>query len=183
VAKVKEAGIQVSDETVGMFAKRLLGDYPLAEFTKTVLQPRGLSPEDFERFVRNDAGIQQLSALVGMAGKLVTPAEAEVIYRREHQELGGEIVFFNLSNYLGRVTVTNEALGQWYTNHMAQYRTPEQITIRYVEFARSNFLAEADKQLADREQSERETPGGLLQGRHEQFQRHERECPFGQCRY
>lgn len=148
VAKANEAGIHVSDATVAALAKRLLGDFPLDRFEKEVLLPARVDAVDFERFVRHDAAIQQLSAINGLAGRLIAPAEVEAMYRRDHQELAGEIVLFSISNYLSRVTITNNALTQWYTNQMARYRTPEQMRVSYVEFSGSNFLAEADKQLA-----------------------------------
>jgi peptidyl-prolyl cis-trans isomerase D len=147
VAKAEEAGIHVADQTVGQLAHRLLGDYPLDRFEKEVLQPVGLHADDFERFVRNDAAIQQLSAVVGAAGRLVTPAEAESVYRREHQEIGAEIVHFPISNYLSRVTITNGALTNFFSQQMSRYRVPEKIRVSYVEFSKSNFFAEADREI------------------------------------
>jgi len=145
VSKAEEAGVQIGDITVAEFAHRLLGDFPLDKFAKEVLEPNGLTADDFERFVRNDAAIQQLSAVVGAAGRLVTPAEAEALYRRDHQELGGDIVYFNISNYLSKVVITNGALTNWYSQQVARYRTPEKVSVSYVEFPRTNFTAEADQ--------------------------------------
>ncbi len=148
VAKAREAGVQVSDATVGDLARRLIGpEVPLDRFAKELLQPNGLTTDDFERFVRHDAEIQQLSAVVGAAGRLVNPVEAEEMYRRDHQELASEAVLFSVSNYMPRVAVSNEALTMWYSNQMARYRTPERVVVSYIEFNRSNFLADADKQF------------------------------------
>jgi hypothetical protein len=149
LAKAREANIQVADSTVGEFAKRLLGGDPsrMAQFETEVLKPAGLTGVDFERFVRNEAAVQQLSALYGAAGRLVTPAEAEQIYRRENQEVAAQVALFTVSNYLGRVAVSNDALHQWYTNQLSRYRTPEQVSVSYLVFPRTNFVAEADKQV------------------------------------
>ncbi len=149
LAKVKEARIQVADVTVGEMAKRLLGGDParITEFENQVLKPANLTAADFERFVRNDAAIQQLSAVYGAAGRMVTPAEAEEVYRREHQAVATQLTMFNVSNYLSRVALTNEALTQWYSNQMSRYFTPEQVNVSYVSFPRTNFMTEADKQL------------------------------------
>ena len=100
VSKAEEAGVHVADQTVADLARRLLGDYPLDRFAKDVLEPRGLTADDFERFVRNDAAIQQLGNIIGAAGRLITPQEAETLFRRDHQEMSADIVFFSLSNYL-----------------------------------------------------------------------------------
>jgi hypothetical protein len=147
-AKAEEAGIRIPDQTVADLARRLMGDnVDATRFTQELLTPNGLSLDDFERFVRNDAAIQQLSTVVGAAGRLVTPAEAESIYRQENQEIGGDIVFLNLSNYLSSVVVTNGALTNWY--NMRGYRTPEKVQVSYVEFALTNFYSEAEKRFAE----------------------------------
>lgn len=150
LAKVKEANIQVADSAVGEFARRLLGGDParITEFENQILRPAGLTAADFERFVRNEAAVQQLSALYGAAGKLVTPAEAEEIYRRENQEVAAQVALFSVSNYLGRVTAADDVLMGWYSNQMARYRTPEQVSVAYVHFPSTNFTAEAEKQVA-----------------------------------
>ena len=148
VAKAEEAGVRVSDETVAALAKRLLGDFPLDKFEKEVLKQNGLNADDFERFVRHDAVIQQLSTVVGAAGRLITPAEAEALYRRDHQEIAGEIVFFNTSNYLSKVVFTNGALTNFFAPRQANYRVPDKLRVSYVEFPKTNFYADADKAFA-----------------------------------
>jgi len=148
VGKAEEAGIHVSDSAVAALAHRLLGDYPIDKFEKEVLIPR-VTAIDFERFVRNDAAIQQLSTVVGAAGRMITPAEAEALYRRERQELAGDIVLFHLTNYTSQVVITNGALTNFFSQQMARYRVPEKVRVSYVEFSKSNFLAEADKQFAN----------------------------------
>lgn len=146
--KAAEAGVRVSDQAIVDLVHRLLGDYPIDKFAKEVLEPNRLKLDDFERFVTHDAAIQQLSSVIGAAGRLIPPAEAEAIYHREHQELAGDIVFFHLSNYVSKVVITNGALASWHSNQAARYRVPDKIRVSYVEFAKSNFIAEADKQFA-----------------------------------
>jgi hypothetical protein len=148
VGKAEEAGVRVADVTVAALAHRLLGDYPLEKFEKEVLIPNRLSALDFERFVRNDAAIQQLSTVVGAAGRLIPPTEAEALYRREHQELAGDIVFFHLTNYMSKVVITNGALTNFFSQQVARYRVPEKVRVSYVEFSKSNFLADADQRFA-----------------------------------
>ena len=84
-----------------------------------------------------------------MSGKLVTPQEAQSLYVREHQELQAEAAFFNASNYLTQVTVAPDALGQFFTNQMANYRIPERVQVSYVKFDISNYLAQAEKQITN----------------------------------
>ena len=149
LAKAREEKIAVSDEAVGMLARRILGpNMNLDAFAREFLLPNGLTPDDFERFLRNDAAIQQLGGAAGVAGKLVTPREAEVAYREQHEELAVDAVFFSVSNYLANVTVSNALVQAWYSNNMYMFRIPERVTVSYVEFGRSNFLAEVDGDLA-----------------------------------
>ena len=145
--KAEEAGVRVSDQAIVDLVHRLLGDYPIDKFAKEVLEPAGLKVDDFERFVTRDAAIQQLSSVVGASGRLVPPVEAEALYRRDHQELAGDIVFLPASNYLSKVVITNGALTNFYSQQMARYRVPDKIRASYVEFPKSNFWADADTAL------------------------------------
>ena len=86
---------------------------------------------------------------IGLAGALITPQEAAAIYQREHQELSAQIVFFSASNYLVvRSPVTPEAIAQFYTNYLAEYRLPDRVQVNYVEFKVTNFLAQAKAEWA-----------------------------------
>src|SRR5882672_4471978 len=90
--KAEQMGIHVSSDMVVQLAKAMLSQFQRAEinpdiFVQKVLQPHGLRLEDFERFVRHLATIQELSATVSLSGKLVTPQEARELYAREHEEL------------------------------------------------------------------------------------------------
>ena len=155
IQKEKQLGIHASSEAVAKVAADILRSFnrgepiPLDAFVKQVLNRQGLSAGDFERFVRHDLGIQQLMAATGLSGRLVTPQEARLLYEREHSELSTEAVFFSGSNYLAGVTVVPEAVTQFFTNRMADYRLPDRVQVKYVEFAATNYLAEAKKQFAE----------------------------------
>ena len=150
VAKTRESKIQVSDETVGQLAQRLLGPKtPVANFVRQVLEPHGLTEVDLERFLRHDAAIQQLGAVAGLSGRLIPPRELEEAYREEHEEVALDAVLFNVSNYLASVSTTDAALQQWYSNNTVLFHVPEKARVSYVEFNRSNFLAEVDKKFSE----------------------------------
>jgi len=108
-----------------------------------------MTVEDFERFIRHELGMQQLIAVTGLGGKLVTPQEARALYERERQELSVQAVFFSATNYLAGISAPPEAVSQFYTNQMSRYRLPERVQVSYVKFAISNFLAEATKQFTE----------------------------------
>jgi hypothetical protein len=84
--------------------------------------------------------MDQLMMVAGVSGKLVTPQEAETMYRLENQELASSMVFFAASNNLSKVTVTPQVLGEFYSNQLANYKVPEQVRVDYVKFNVTNYF-------------------------------------------
>jgi peptidyl-prolyl cis-trans isomerase D len=146
--KIKEMGIEASDEAVGRLIRDRLGNYPPSEFEQVHLRPQRLTGQDFERFMRREAALQQLLNTAGVSAKLLNPREAEILFRKENEQALTEVGVFAASNYVNKVTVSPAELGKFYTNRMALYRIPERIQVSYIEFPVTNFLAEADKQIA-----------------------------------
>lgn len=145
--KLKEMDVKASDKAVALMVQEQLRDYPYASLEKEILQPNGLRIADYERFVRNEAGIRQLIAAAAVSARLVVPSEAESLWRKENQEISTQLAAFWTSNFLSKVVITNGAIGSFYTNRMGFYRLPERQTLSYVEFSASNYLADADKKL------------------------------------
>jgi len=154
IHKQNDLNIHVGSELVAQTARNMLRPLQKANinsptaFVKQILEPRGLQLDDLERFIRHELGVQEMISTIGLSGKLITPQEAQSLYEREHQEVAAEAVFFQASNYLASVTATPEAISQYYSNHIANYRIPDRIQINYVEYVLTNFQAEADAELA-----------------------------------
>ena len=155
VQKQHELGVHISTDLVAQSAKAMMAQLERAKvvpsadmFLSQVLPRSGYGLEDFERFVRHYMGVQELIAIVGVGGRVVTPQEVRDLYTREHQELSAAAVFFSASNYLASVTAPAEAVTQFYTNRQAVYRIPERVVVSYVRFDLTNFAAEAEAQLA-----------------------------------
>jgi hypothetical protein len=159
--KAAQIGIYVNDDAAAVAANQMLhsqelvralhinGDsVPLDVFVKQVLQPQGLSADDFESFARHDLVIQQLVQTMGLSGALVTPQEATAVYSRENQEISAQIIYFSATNYLSRVAVTPAALTHFYTNYLAAYRLPDRVQVSYVAFNVTNFLAQSKAEWA-----------------------------------
>lgn len=146
--KIKEMNIRASDEAVGRLVRERLGNYPLAEFEQVHLREQRLTLQDFERFMRREAALQQLVNTAGVSAKLLNPKEAEILFRKDNEEAVTEVALFAATNYLDKVNVAPPELGKFYTNRMSFYRVPERIEAAYVEFPMTNFFAEADKQIA-----------------------------------
>jgi len=151
--KLKDFNLHVSRQAALQRGRDILrylgGGQPvsLELLVQRKLSERGLTAEDFERYVRHDLGLQELVTLVGGSGRLVTPEEARAVYAREHEELSVEVVNFLAVDHLAEVIVAPEAVAQFYTNRMAAYRLPERVQVSYVAFPLSNHLAAAEAEL------------------------------------
>jgi hypothetical protein len=146
--KLEELDIHVSDDAVAQAAHDRLHDFPLAQFEKDYLATHGFTIQDFEVFLRHEVGIQQLFNTAAASGKLFSPQDAEKLFRKEHEQSDTRIAIFWGSNYLDKVTMTDADLTNFYSLRSSQYRVPERVVVSYVEFALTNFLDEADKQIA-----------------------------------
>lgn len=152
--KANELNIRISDTVVAQLAGEILrafeqsGAGTLAAFERQILSQRGMKIADFERFVRNEVAIQKLVSLIGSSGRLVTPDEARDAYAREHEELSAQVVALQAMDHLQHVTVSTEAVAQFYTNQMPRYRLPERVQVSFVTFSVTNHLAAAEAELA-----------------------------------
>jgi hypothetical protein len=161
--KVKDLGIVVSTEAVANNVRRILGSGNIDDFETQVLKKENMDIADFERFVRDQISIEQMVRTAGTCGKLVTPQEAETMYRLEHSEVDARLAYFRATNFISSVTVTPEILGQFYTNRMAEYREADKVQVEYVFFNATNSHAAAEasftnlSQLIDNEVRNRGT--------------------------
>ncbi|MGZ8940424.1 MAG: SurA N-terminal domain-containing protein [Limisphaerales bacterium] len=154
--KVKDADIQVDDKAVAewiatFFADRQTKQYSPDLFNRImeeIKQRRGMSEADFERYVRNQVGIEHLVAVAGAAGKLVTPQEVERTMRQENEKVDTKVVVFPLSNFVAKVDASPEAVANYYTNAVARYRLPPRLQLSYVAFPSSNYFAQADQRMS-----------------------------------
>lgn len=142
----EDAAAAMGQQMVRSFEK--MGITSPSMFIERVLQPHGLGVDDFERYIRHFLGIQELITTYGLSGRLVTPQEAKAFYEREHQELAVDAVFFSASNYLAGVSVTPEAISQYYSNRLANYIIPDRVQVSYVQFNVTNYLPQAETELA-----------------------------------
>ncbi len=85
--------------------------------------------EDFERFCRHETALQQLMSTVAVSAKLLNPREADILYRKEHEESATDAAVFWTTNFLDQVTVTPAAVSNYYARSMAFYRLPERVQV------------------------------------------------------
>ncbi len=160
--KAKNLGIHVSEDAVKSAAAMVLAELgqslardgqpaqpvQIDQFVEGVLTPENLTAEDFQRYIEDNLAIEQMIAVLGLPGAFLTPQEASGLYDREYQEASVQVVFFDASNYLDRVTVTPAEVGQFFTNYMTYYRVPDRIQVYYVWWNVTNYLTQAKAEWA-----------------------------------
>jgi hypothetical protein len=154
IAKQKQFGITVSQDSLGELGRNLLRQFggqqlSLDIFLDQLLKPKGYDENDLERLLTHELGMQQLVAVAGLSGRLVTPGEAETLYREEYQEVASSMILLSVSNYLPTVSVTNPALQQFYTNRMSEYREPARVQVNYVRFNVTNYFPQTIKAMTN----------------------------------
>lgn len=151
-AKTKELGIQVDDKAVATWIRENLKDPKTGvvnykAFVDRVLTPKGFTSVDFEEYVRQDLALRHLIDVIGISAGMVTPREAEAEFRRENEKAHASLVVFAASNFVSGVKLDAVSLRQFYTNQLPNYRIPERMTVKYVRWESSNFLAKAEAQM------------------------------------
>lgn len=150
-AKAEAMGIQVTPAAASEFANNnlLMGRVQLADFIQQFLKPLGMDESDFDRFLRHQVALRQLLAVVGTSGNVVTPAEAEIMYRAQNRQAEASLVYFSYSNYLAQVTNSAAEILQFYLGNASNYMTPEMVAVNFVKFPASNYLAEVKTVLTN----------------------------------
>ena len=154
VRKLQQYDIHTDPDLVARYAAVVIQRFgngetiPPETFVSQALTPHGITTEDFQRFLEHSLSVQQLAAIVGNSGKLVSPAEIQSLYVRDHQERTADAVFFSASNYLATAPEpAPTALQQFYTSNTNEYALPDQMQLSYVFFNITNFLPQAEKDL------------------------------------
>ncbi len=157
LSEAERLGIRVADEVVAgrivelSFLKdERTGSFSRAaydQFLAGIGREPGISRAGFEQFIRHEIGLQQLVQIGGLSGTLVPPQEAAERYREAHQHYSVQFVTIASSNYLARTDLSVTNVMRYYSNHLAEYRIPERVQVRYVKFPGTNFLAVADEKV------------------------------------
>ncbi|MCP5527993.1 MAG: peptidylprolyl isomerase [Verrucomicrobiales bacterium] len=157
LAQVDELGIVVDDAAVADWVLRYFGgaeqpDAARAAYTQVLQMVRrsGISEREFNDFIRHQIALGHLQDVASVGGRLVTPREAAAEYREQNKKLEVEAVVLVSTNFLSQVQVPADELAQFYTNRQSAYRIPERVSVHYLRFAATNYLAQAEEALNGR---------------------------------
>lgn len=153
---IRHYRIQASPEVTAKFLRNLLVgenatlDLPTYQKILANIATRipGVTDQDLDSYARSEVGRLHLAAIFGGPGSLVTPAEVEENFRRANEEMIVEAAVVSSTNFLSRVIADPSAVSNYFSLNQSFYRQPEQRSASYVFFPLTNYLAEADAQLA-----------------------------------
>ncbi len=154
IQKLEERNLRAGAEAKAMVVGNILrslskqGINTLVDFERVLLRPQGLTLADLDRFIGHQIAIQQLTAVEGLPGQLISPRQIQSLWIRENEEISAQAVFFSASNHLNSIEVTPEAVAAFFTNQIARYRIPDRVQVSYVAYPISNYFAKADERLA-----------------------------------
>ena len=119
----------------------------LDKFAQIIGERADLS--DFERYLRHNLGRDQLISVVTLSSDLVTMPEVRNLYIQHFQELSTEAAFFSATNYANMVAEPSpDALAKFYQDRLSEYRLSDRVQVSYVKLDPTNFLADADQEIA-----------------------------------
>ena len=106
------------------------------------LHSQGLSPQRFEQQVRQSALIGQFEA--GIVGtSLVTPTELANMAKLKEQRREISYLIVPAAKFTSQAVVTDQDIQRYYTAHQAEFVSPEQVSIEYLDLKLDDLAASA----------------------------------------
>lgn len=154
-SKIKEFGITASDDAVAGWIRDNLrdpktGTVDYQAFVDRVLTANRFSEGEFQDFVRRQLGLAHLRDVIAVAGQLISPDEAKAEFRRMNEQSIVSVAMFSPTNYSAQVAMSPDAVLQFFTNHLANYRIPEQTVVSYLRWDAVKYTSDVEADLAKR---------------------------------
>ena len=166
-----DAGLRVSAMRVGAEIRAIPSLQTKGQFDpesyKRLLRSQGLSVGSFENAVSDDLVIQQLNQ--GIAGTaFVTKPELDALLRIKLQQRDVGYAVVPTASYMGEATVGDDAVEQYYKDNPDLFRTPERVSVDYLELSVANLAKDVKvTEAAARERyKEREADFATPEERH-----------------
>lgn len=136
--------LEVSDEEVRQAISQMPAFQQEGKFSnelyKQVLQQNGFKPTDYQKLQREQLLARKLQTMVA-GGVVVTEDQVRDRFRFEQEQVNLRYAKIRASDFVDRVTVTEEELKSHYEAHKESYREPERVRIRLARFEATHFGA------------------------------------------
>lgn len=134
----RNAGMQISPVQVGAEIRAIPqlqtdGKFD-SELYQRLLRAQGMTVAGFEHAMGDDLLVQQLDRGIADSA-FVTKAELDALLRVKLQQRDIGYAVVPAAAYLGQVTVDDKAVEQYYKDNADRYRTPEQVSVDYLELS------------------------------------------------
>jgi len=151
LSHAEHAGLRASDARVASEIRAIPAVQNDGQFDKELyerlLRSQGLSVKAFEHLVRNDVLLQQLRSGVADTA-FVTQPEIDALIRLSEQRRDVGYLIVPVAKYLDSVSVDDAAVAQYYKDNQAQFHTPEQVSVDYIELS-VNDLAGSEQPITE----------------------------------
>ena len=108
-----------------------------------LVRSAGFTPATYRRALEEDMLINQLAS--GIAGTgFVTPAELEQLVALSYQSRDFQYVTLNSDSVTDEVSISEEAIREYYENNQGQFTQEEQVAVDYVDLGIDSLMAEID---------------------------------------
>ncbi|MEK7321814.1 MAG: SurA N-terminal domain-containing protein [Pseudomonadota bacterium] len=142
VLNAAQSGMQVGDTRVGTYIRAIPELQNDGQFDKerynNLLRSQGLSVKGFEQAIRGDLLLQQLRQGV-MDTAFVTQPEVDALIRLREQRRDLGYLIVPVAQYLAEVQVDEQAIKRYYEDNREKFRTPEQVSVDYIELSVANL--------------------------------------------
>lgn len=134
--EAKRLGVSADDASVADAISKIPGLQENGHFVGAAeyrrrLEIQGRSVEEFEAAVRSSLLQQRLEALV-TDGVAVAPAEAELDFRRQSEQIKAEYVLVDSARFKPQASVSDDEVAAWFASKKDAYKLPERRILSYL---------------------------------------------------
>ena len=174
-SKVKDLGLSSTDAEVSVEIRRIFTSQETGQFVGNdvyvnTLVRQGVHPRAYEESVRGDLTVRKLQDLIGKS-VLVTGDELRDAFDQMNETVEVAFVKWDVSDYIGDVTTTEEELRQYYEEHKERFTKHPMVKLGYTEFNPASFSAQVEPTTPE------------LQVYYEQNSQNYREPPAARAEY
>ncbi len=128
---------------------------------EAALRREGTSEQSFEQRLRTLQIASQIQAGL-MESAFIPPADKEALVRLWSEQREFDYVVVGPDRFIGGAHVADDAIKEYYESHPAEFKTPEQVRIEYLELSIADLASDFAPSEADLRQAYEEEQGRFL---------------------